>query len=118
MTKDHIAGIEGDGIDREDFPEGNRVLEAVGHRYNIDFFWRHYDWRCDTNPKTLRLMPEDGTIVLQDFDEFKAMRDINTAFETVLADLTMHALNLGRTMSTRDVGEAIAHKVSVVPESE
>jgi isocitrate/isopropylmalate dehydrogenase len=117
MTKNNIAGIEGDGIGREDVPEATRVLEAVGRRYNIDFFWRHYDWRCDTYPKT-RLMPEDGAIVLQDFDEFKAMRAINTAFETVLADLTMHALDLGGTVSTRDVGEAIAHEVSVVPESE
>jgi hypothetical protein len=63
-------------------------------------------------------MPEDGAIVFQDFDECKAMRAINTAFETVLADLTMHALDLGATVSTRDVGEAIAHEVSVVSESE
>jgi hypothetical protein len=46
------------------------------------------------------------------------MRAINTAFETVLADLTMHALDLGGTVSMRDVGEAIAHEVSVVSESE
>jgi tartrate dehydrogenase/decarboxylase/D-malate dehydrogenase len=66
MTKNNIAGMEGDGIGREDVPESTRILEAIGRRYNIDFFWRHYDWRCDTYPKTRRLMPEDGAIVFQD----------------------------------------------------
>jgi isocitrate/isopropylmalate dehydrogenase len=56
--------------------------------------------------------------MLQHFGEFQATRAIKTASETVLADLTMHAPHLGGTVSTRDVGEAIAHEVSVVPESE
>jgi len=56
--------------------------------------------------------------MLQHFDEFQATRVIETASETVLADLTMHAPHFGGTVSTRDVCEAIAHEVSVVPESE
>jgi tartrate dehydrogenase/decarboxylase / D-malate dehydrogenase len=63
-----IAVIEGDGIGHEVVPEGLRVLEAAGRRYDIDFSWRHFDWSCQTYRKTGRMMPEDGLDQLRAFD--------------------------------------------------
>jgi tartrate dehydrogenase/decarboxylase/D-malate dehydrogenase len=63
-----IAVIEGDGIGREVVPEGLRVLEAAGRRYDITFAWHHFDWSCQTYLKTGRMMPEDGLDQLRGFD--------------------------------------------------
>jgi len=63
-----IAVIEGDGIGREVVPEGLRVLEAAGRRYNIMFSWHHFNWSCETYLKTGRMMPEDGLHQLRRFD--------------------------------------------------
>jgi tartrate dehydrogenase/decarboxylase / D-malate dehydrogenase len=63
-----IAVIEGDGIGHEVVPEGLRVLEAAGRRYDINFSWRHFDWSCQTYLKTGRMMPEDGLDQLRGFD--------------------------------------------------
>jgi tartrate dehydrogenase/decarboxylase/D-malate dehydrogenase len=63
-----IAVIEGDGIGREVVPEGLRVLEAAGRRYDITFSWQHFDWSCETYLKTGRMMPADGLEQLRGFD--------------------------------------------------
>jgi len=63
-----IAVIEGDGIGHEVVPEGLRVLEAAGRRYQITFDWHHFDWSCQTYLKTGRMMPEDGLDQLRAFD--------------------------------------------------
>jgi tartrate dehydrogenase/decarboxylase/D-malate dehydrogenase len=63
-----IAVIEGDGIGREVVPEGLRVLEAVGRKFNFDFAWTHFDWSCERYAGTGRMMPEDGLDQLRDFD--------------------------------------------------
>ena len=68
MNRYKIAVIEGDGIGREVVPEGLRVLEAVGRRYNIAFSWQHFDWSCQTYLKTGRMMPSDGLDQLRAFD--------------------------------------------------
>ncbi|MGA8441110.1 MAG: tartrate dehydrogenase [Candidatus Sulfotelmatobacter sp.] len=68
MNTYKIAVIEGDGIGREVVPEGLRVLEAAGRRYDIDFSWCHFDWSCKTYLKTGRMMPEDGLDQLRAFD--------------------------------------------------
>ncbi len=68
MKSYKIAVIEGDGIGREVVPEGLRVLEAAGRRYDIHFAWRHFDWSCETYLKTGRMMPEDGLDQLREFD--------------------------------------------------
>lgn len=52
MNQYKIAVIEGDGIGREVVPEGLRVLEAAGRRYDIAFSWNHFDWSCQTYLKT------------------------------------------------------------------
>jgi tartrate dehydrogenase/decarboxylase/D-malate dehydrogenase len=63
-----IAVIEGDGIGHEVVPEGLRVLEAAGRRYQITFDWHRFDWSCQTYLKTGRMMPEDGLDQLRGFD--------------------------------------------------
>jgi tartrate dehydrogenase/decarboxylase/D-malate dehydrogenase len=63
-----IAVIEGDGIGREVVPEGVRVLEAVGRRFDLSFLWQRFDWSCERYLKTQRMMPEDGLEQLRPFD--------------------------------------------------
>lgn len=63
-----IAVIEGDGIGREVVPEGIRVLDAAGKRFDLDFSWQRFDWSCETYLKTGRMMPEDGLEQLRAFD--------------------------------------------------
>ncbi|MCK5932025.1 MAG: tartrate dehydrogenase [Fulvimarina manganoxydans] len=55
-----IATIPGDGIGREVVPEGMRVLEAAGRKFDIAFQFDEVDWSCDVYKKTGRMMPEDG----------------------------------------------------------
>ncbi|PYX82898.1 MAG: tartrate dehydrogenase [Acidobacteria bacterium] len=68
MKKYKIAVIEGDGIGREVVPEGIRVLEAAGRRFDIGVAWTHFDWSCDRYLKTGKMMPEDGLDQLRAFD--------------------------------------------------
>ena len=63
-----IAVIPGDGIGNEVVPEGIRVLEAVGRRFDIDFEWKHFDWSCERFKKKGAMMPEDGLARLREFD--------------------------------------------------
>lgn len=63
-----IAVIEGDGIGREVVPEGIRVLEAVGRRFDFSFSWEHFEWGCEYYLKTGRMMPPDGLERLRPFD--------------------------------------------------
>jgi tartrate dehydrogenase/decarboxylase / D-malate dehydrogenase len=60
MTKVRIAVIPGDGIGKEVVPEGVRVLETVGRRFDIDFEWTWVDWGCEFYSRTGRFMPADG----------------------------------------------------------
>ena len=54
-----IATIPGDGIGREVVPEGMRVLEAVGRRFDIGFQFDEVDWSCEYYKKHGRMMPFD-----------------------------------------------------------
>jgi tartrate dehydrogenase/decarboxylase/D-malate dehydrogenase len=63
-----IAVIPGDGIGNEVVPEGIRVLEAVGRRFDIDYKWEHFDWSCERYQKKGRMMPKDGLDRLREFD--------------------------------------------------
>jgi tartrate dehydrogenase/decarboxylase/D-malate dehydrogenase len=60
MKKHRIAVIPGDGIGQEVVPEGMRVLEAAGARFDISFQWDALPWSCAYYAKTGRMMPEDG----------------------------------------------------------
>ncbi len=63
-----IAVIPGDGIGNEVVPEGMRVLEAAGRRFDIDFKWDHFDWSCERYKKKGAMMPEDGLDRLREHD--------------------------------------------------
>jgi len=60
VTRHRIAVIPGDGIGKEVVPEGLRVLEAAGRRFDIAFDWDPLDWSCETYKRTGRMMPADG----------------------------------------------------------
>jgi len=68
MSKYRIAVIPGDGIGAEVVPEGLRVLEAAGRRYQLQFDWREYPWSCAYYAKTGAMMPEDGLDHIRDSD--------------------------------------------------
>ena len=55
-----IAVIPGDGIGNEVVPEGLRVLEAAGRRFDLNFTWDWFDWSCARFAKTGAMMPADG----------------------------------------------------------
>ena len=63
-----IAVIEGDGIGHEVVPEGIRVLEAAGRRFDLRFEWKHFDWGCQYYLANGCMMPEDGLQQLRPFD--------------------------------------------------
>ncbi len=68
MTLYNVAVIPGDGIGLEVVPEGLRVLEAAGHRFDIDFNWQTLPWGCENYNRTGRFMPEDGIEQLKEFE--------------------------------------------------
>jgi tartrate dehydrogenase/decarboxylase / D-malate dehydrogenase len=55
-----IAVVPGDGIGNEVVPEGIRVLEAIGRRFDLGYSWDTYDWSCQRFAKTGAMMPADG----------------------------------------------------------
>ena len=60
MSQHRIAVIAGDGIGKETVPEGMRVLEAVGRKFDIQFAWDEKSWSCDHYLKHGCMMPEGG----------------------------------------------------------
>ncbi len=63
-----IAVIAGDGIGTEVVPEGIRVLETIGQRFDIGFEFEHFDWSCQRYHETGAMMPADGIERLAEFD--------------------------------------------------
>jgi tartrate dehydrogenase/decarboxylase/D-malate dehydrogenase len=68
MAGYRIAVLPGDGIGKEVVPEGIRVLDSVGQRFDIQFRWDTFTWGCETFTQTGRMMPEDGIDQLREFD--------------------------------------------------
>src|SRR6202162_1594424 len=68
MQSFNIAVIAGDGIGKEVVPEGIRVLETAGRRFNFTFTWREFDWSCEKYLSTGTMMPTDGLKQLAKFD--------------------------------------------------
>ncbi len=60
MKKHKIAVVAGDGIGKEVVPEGIKVLEAAGRKFDIDFTWDEKPWSCDYYQKHGVMMPEGG----------------------------------------------------------
>ena len=63
-----IAVIPGDGIGNEVVPEGIKVLEKIGSKFDINFDWTEFPWSCEAYKKIGRMMPEDGIEQLKSFD--------------------------------------------------
>ena len=63
-----IAVIPGDGIGREVVPEGLRVLEAAGRRFQLEFAWQSFDWGCERYLEQGQMMPDDGLERLAGFE--------------------------------------------------
>ena len=68
MKRHRVAVIAGDGIGNEVMPEGQRVLEAAGRRFGIEFEWDPLPWSCEHYAKTGRMMPEDGLERIRNHD--------------------------------------------------
>jgi tartrate dehydrogenase/decarboxylase/D-malate dehydrogenase len=68
MSEYKIAVIPGDGIGNEVVPEGLRVLEAAGRKYNIRFRWDTFPWSCEYYKKTGQMMPDDGLSQIRHHD--------------------------------------------------
>src|ERR1700704_4702996 len=68
MKTFNIAVIAGDGIGKEVVPEGMRVLEAAGRRFNFQMHWHAFNWSCETYVQTGSMMPADGIQQLRPFD--------------------------------------------------
>ena len=68
MAAYKIAVLPGDGIGKEVVPEGIRVLESVGNRFDIQFKWETFPWGCEFYSQTNRMMPEDGIDQLRECD--------------------------------------------------
>ena len=68
MKSYKIAVIAGDGIGKEVMPEGVRVLEAAGRKFDIKFKWDEFPWSCEFRLKHGRMMPEDGLATIRGHD--------------------------------------------------
>jgi tartrate dehydrogenase/decarboxylase/D-malate dehydrogenase len=68
MRSFNIAVVAGDGIGKEVVPEGIRVLEAAGRRFEFKFAWHEFDWSCEQYINTGTMMPADGLQQLAKFD--------------------------------------------------
>jgi tartrate dehydrogenase/decarboxylase/D-malate dehydrogenase len=60
MKRYKIALIPGDGIGKEVVPEGVRVLEAAGAKFQVGFDWEEMPWSCAYFAQHGRMMPDDG----------------------------------------------------------
>jgi tartrate dehydrogenase/decarboxylase / D-malate dehydrogenase len=68
MTQYRVAVIAGDGIGPEVVAEGMRVLEAAARRYDLFFFWEHFDWGCGHYRTHGRMAPEGFLGTLREYD--------------------------------------------------
>ncbi len=60
MKEYKISVIPGDGIGKEVIPEGIKILETIGSRFDISFSWEEFDWSCEHYARTGKMMPDDG----------------------------------------------------------
>lgn len=68
MAEFNVAVIRGDGIGIEVIEEGIKVLQAVSSRYQVSLKFSEFSWGSDYYLEHGRMMPEDGTDVLRQFD--------------------------------------------------
>ena len=68
VNKYKIAVIAGDGIGKEVVPEGIRVLEAAGRKFDVGFQFDEKPWSCDYYLKHGKMMPDEGLKEIRDHD--------------------------------------------------
>ncbi|HET6947167.1 MAG TPA: tartrate dehydrogenase [bacterium] len=67
MRRYRLAVIPGDGIGREVIPEGIKVLQAAGRRFNFGIDTVEFPWSCAYYLQHGEMMPADGLATLRDF---------------------------------------------------
>lgn len=118
MATHRIAVIPGDGIGKEVMPEGIRVLEAVGRKFELSFRWDHFSWSCEHYLVEGRMMSEDGLVgqiwagalMLDHLGHPEASEAVLAAIEEVLA-FGPRTPDMGGAARTEDVGKAIADAI-------
>ena len=68
MKTHKIAVIAGDGIGKEVVPEGLRVLEAAGSKFDVGFEFDEKPWSCDYYLQHGAMMPKDGLVEIRHHD--------------------------------------------------
>ena len=68
MPNFKIAVIAGDGVGQEVTPEGIRVINAAGERFEANFEYTYYDWGSDYYFRHGRMMPPGGVDLLRSAD--------------------------------------------------
>ncbi|MFN8515877.1 MAG: tartrate dehydrogenase [Chloroflexia bacterium] len=68
MAEYRIAVIPGDGIGQEVIPEGVRVLETIGRKFDLSFNFEHFPWGSDYYRQHGVMMAPDGLETLKSFD--------------------------------------------------
>ncbi|MDQ6663135.1 MAG: isocitrate/isopropylmalate family dehydrogenase, partial [Acidobacteriota bacterium] len=68
MKNFHIAVIAGDGVGQEVIPEGKRVLDKLGEKYDFRLAYRDFDWGTDYYFRNGRMCPPDFLDLLQPCD--------------------------------------------------
>jgi tartrate dehydrogenase/decarboxylase/D-malate dehydrogenase len=64
----NIASIAGDGVGQEVVPEGKRVLERAGQKYNFTCAFLDFDWGAEYYFAHGRMMPQNALDLLRPFD--------------------------------------------------
>jgi tartrate dehydrogenase/decarboxylase/D-malate dehydrogenase len=63
-----IAVIAGDGVGQEVVPQGKRVLEAIGRKYDVEFAFQDFDWGSEHYFRWGKMMPAGALDLLQPCD--------------------------------------------------
>ena len=63
-----IAVIAGDGVGVEVVPPAKRVLEKIGHKYDVTFAFQDFEWGAEHFFRWGRMMPAGAIDLLQPCD--------------------------------------------------
>jgi tartrate dehydrogenase/decarboxylase/D-malate dehydrogenase len=63
-----IAVIAGDGVGQEVVPQGKRVLERVGKKFDVEFAFQDFDWGSEHYFRWGKMMPAGALDLLQPCD--------------------------------------------------
>ena len=63
-----IAVVAGDGVGQEVVPQGKRVLEKIGRKYEVEFFFQDFEWGAEHYFRWGRMMPAGALELLQPCD--------------------------------------------------